>query len=271
MTYDIQERSREGGQPIELFQFNLGGTLYTYTNQETAVTYDAVTYSAEAISRGPLRNDFEVKQNLLSINVPASNAFALLYTLVIPGELVTVTVLQVHRTDGADETVTIFKGYVSTVAHQKDRKMAVITCRPITAGQTQPTPRQTYRGGCTAMFGDARCGINLAALAETATVSSISGGVNLTTSGLTNVGGGDVYWKNGYIKFGNEYRRIRGQSANVLTINLPFAITPEGSSATFVPGCQKTTAYCEDVHGNIENYRGFPQVPKKNPFATGFD
>lgn len=269
MTFDTQERSAEGGQPIELFKFDLGGTLYTYTNQESTQTFDAIVYTPEAISRGKIQNSFEQKKTQLTITVPVDNEFAQLFISIIPGETAILEVRQVHRTDGADQTVLIFKGRVGTVGFSNDGKSAKITCRPIMAAVERPIPRHTYQGLCNHMHYDDRCTVVQGSFEETGSVTTVNGR-NITTSGLTNVSSSD-YWEAGFVQFGVEYRLIVAQTDNVFRLNLPFSADIVGETLTFLPGCKHRRSDCATKFSNIENYGGYPFVPTKNPFETGLD
>jgi uncharacterized phage protein (TIGR02218 family) len=268
MPYDAQERSSESGQPIELYTFNLGGTLYTYTNQEQNETYDAVEYIAETISRTRIESTFDNKKTKLTVTVPVNNAFAQLFVNVIPGQTATLELRQVHRTDGADQLSLLFKGRVGTIGFSNDGKEAKITCRPILSAQERPIPRHTYQGVCNHMLYDERCGILEGDYQETGTVSSASGR-DITVSGISNLTGD--YWEAGFARFGVEYRLIVKQSSATFRLNLPFANDPTGSSVVFLPGCKHTRSVCNSKYSNIDNYGGFPFVPTKNPFETGLD
>jgi len=271
MSFSIEERSREDGQPIELYQFALGGDFFTYTNQESDETYGAIVYTAETISRTSIKNTIDAGENQITITVPSTNAFARLFVTVIPGDRASITIRQVHRTDTADETVVAFKGFVSTVGFGQDGKAVKINCRQITSAAERPVPRHTYQGLCNHMLYDARCGLSEATFEENATITAVDGR-NVTTSGLTNVGGGDDYWEAGLCQFGSEYRLIVGQTANVMKLNIPFANTINGESLRFVPGCKhRRVTDCQTKFSNAINYGGFPFVPTKNPFETGLD
>lgn len=271
MSFSAQERSREGGQPIELFTFSLGGTDFNYSNQEGDEVYNAITYDPETISRTNIQNTLNVKENQLTISVPATNTFARLFVTVIPGERSTVTVRQVHRTDGADELVTVFKGFVSTLSFAKNAKIVKINCRPITAATERPIPRHTYQGLCNHMLYDQRCTLSEAVFEEDGTVTAINER-NITVTGLTQTSGGDDFWEAGFCQFGSEFRLIVKQSANVFKLNIPFAGEILNEILRFLPGCKhRRTADCVGKFANGINYGGFPFVPTKNPFESGLD
>lgn len=271
MSFSIEERSREDGQPIELYQFNLGGDSFVYTNQEGDETYDAITYISESISRSSVKNTIDTKENQLTITVPSTNPFARLFVTVIPGDRASITVRQVHRTDTSDEVVVVFKGFVSTVGFAQNGKAVKINCRPITSAAERPVPRHTYQGLCNHMLYDARCTLSEAVFEENADITAVSGR-NITTSGLTNVGVAADYWEAGFCQFGNEYRLIVSQTENVFKLNIPFANTVNGETLRFLPGCKhRRVTDCQTKFGNAVNYGGFPFVPTKNPFATGLD
>jgi hypothetical protein len=271
MTYTAQEESIEAGQPVELYLFTIGGAQYPYTNAEDEITKSSVTYTPEAISRTKIKNEASKVFSQLTVKMPVSNVFAKLFVGIPPGERARLKIRQFHRTDVAGELATIFDGLVSQVSFVQKGKVAKLIARPITSlGQNQ-VPKRTNQGLCNFNVYDSRCGLVESTWQETGTVTSVSGN-DLTTSGLTNVGGGADYWEAGYVRFGEERRLIVAQSSNVLTLSLEFKENPDGESLIFVPGCKLRRADdCRTKFSNEINFGGFPYVPIKNPFESGID
>lgn len=127
-----------------------------------------------------------------------------------------------------------------------------------------------YTPRCSAALGDSRCGLNLASLGLTASVTVAAAGPDqVTCAGLGAfapdllVGGRLVVTSGGAQGFAVE---IAAQAAVAGGTRLTLWQPPPGpiaigDTATVSAGCDKHFATCRDRFANALNFRGFPHMP----------
>ena len=128
-----------------------------------------------------------------------------------------------------------------------------------------------YRATCSADLGDARCGVNLADPAFTATgaVAATDGALGLATDGLSAFAdgwftGGTLAWLGGanaglaaQIK---AHRLVGGQAELDLWQRAARPIAA-GDAFRVAAGCDKRFSTCREKFANVANFRGFPHMP----------
>ena len=124
---------------------------------------------------------------------------------------------------------------------------------------------------CDADLGDARCGVDLAAPAHSATasVSRVDGALRLRMSGLDGFAAGAfargraVFATGANAGFATEVKaHLLDAEGVVLRLwqRPPFDVA-EGDEITLTAGCDKRFATCRDRFANALNFRGFPHMP----------
>jgi uncharacterized phage protein (TIGR02218 family) len=119
---------------------------------------------------------------------------------------------------------------------------------------------------CDAKLGDARCGVNLAALTVAGTVTSVVSRVRFVASGLAQAAD---YFSKGEVVFtsgANAGARMEvnlHQAGGDITLALPMpADILVGDAFTVSPGCRKRLdPDCKTKFNNVVNFRGFPHIP----------
>jgi uncharacterized phage protein (TIGR02218 family) len=129
----------------------------------------------------------------------------------------------------------------------------------------QMTVGEVYTPDCSADLGDTRCGVNLAALQESGTVSAVTSATIFEASLMQATGwydGGELLWTSGANAGQTVAVRSWDAATSTLTLFLPalYAIQA-GDAFTIRPGCDKTFATCQAKFDNAINFRGFPHVP----------
>jgi uncharacterized phage protein (TIGR02218 family) len=129
----------------------------------------------------------------------------------------------------------------------------------------QRTITRTYLPTCDADLGDSRCGVNLAGVTGTGTVTSVTDNRQFVASAL--VGAVDVYaggrltWTSGQNTGRQmEVRSNTGSGGVTLFLPMPSNVLI-GDQFSIVQGCNKTTDHCKVKFNNLVNFRGFPHVP----------
>lgn len=274
MTYTSQELSVEGGKPVELYRFALGGTTYEYTSAEDPITKGALTYLPIAIRRSDDPQGPEDRDNTLEIEMPSDNTFTALYYAVVPGLVATVTIQRFHRDDPDGELITIFRGFVTSVAFDEEGQVAKVAAVPITSATSRPIPRFNFSALCNHVLFDPRCKVsdvdpNFRKLVNVSAVDLVAHTITATGANAKP----DGWWTGGFVETAGalDRRLILKHVGNVLTLLLPLAVNPLGSDVTIFAGCDHTIATCKTKFNNVIEYGGFAFIPTRNPFTQGLD
>jgi len=266
LTFLAFETSAEGGRPVELYEFRQGSSEFFFTSAEDSFMFDGLNYMAEIISRSSLVTTTDDSEDRITVTVPATNAFAQVYTTTAPGIKATFTLRKFHRDDTDNEAVQLFKGIIQTVAFISDGEEAKIQVLSLARAQKRSTPRITFQNPCNHMLYDKRCKIleTNPSFQKFLNISTVSGST-ITADGAGAFGAD--FFVTGFAKFQDDFRHIIGQATDVLTLDIPFRTTPLSNTIQLNAGCKhRLTTDCRDKFSNVINFGGFPAVPTKNPY-----
>lgn len=128
---------------------------------------------------------------------------------------------------------------------------------------------RTFRKGCDAELGDARCGFNLEAegFSGEGVVAAVAGSNAIRATGLDGFaedwfGHGMLTWTSG-ASVGRRQRvasHRKDGAGSVLTLWDAVTAAP-GDTFSIVAGCDKRFATCKAKFSNSVNFRGFPHMP----------
>jgi len=269
MSFTNQERSVEAGQPIELFDFRLGSESYLWTTNPTPVTYNSLTYQPLEIRREALLFSQDSRAEGLTITVPATMALVRKFINSVPGQIATLTILRVHRNDGANELIQFFKGKAMTVGFTLNGIEAEINVVPITADLANTIPRFKFSGVCNHVLYDSACTVAQSLFRYQDEVTGVAG-TTISVQGLAAKGTG---WANGgYVALpSGEFRQIADHTGDDIRVLIPFPSSPLGQTVEVFAGCDHSIATCKSKFNNVTNFGGFAWVPLKNPFNTGLN
>lgn len=269
MAFATQETSIEAGQPIELFQFALGSEVSYFTTNPTPVTYSAITYIPLEVRREALQFSQDTRAESLTITVPASTALVRKFINSVPGQQATLTILRVHRNDGANQLVQFFKGRVLTVGFTLNGLEAEIAVVPITGELANTIPRFVFSQTCNHVLFDQGCTVASSLFRHQNEVIGVAG-TTISVQGLAAKGTG---WANaGYIALpSGDFRQIIQHTGDDVRVMLPFPSSPLGLTVEVFAGCDHSIATCKSKFNNVVNFGGYAWVPLKNPFSTGLN
>lgn len=142
--------------------------------------------------------------------------------------------------------------------------------RGLKAALDAPVGR-TYQKTCDARLGDARCGVDTADAAYSAsgTVSVLRSAREIAVAGLDGFeegwfASGEIVWTSG-ARAGLSERIVRHvveSAAPVLILSeRPHPPIAEGDAFTAIAGCDKLFETCRDRFSNVANFRGFNKLP----------
>jgi uncharacterized phage protein (TIGR02218 family) len=128
----------------------------------------------------------------------------------------------------------------------------------------QQMPRRLYQAACTHVFGDAMCTFNRASMA--ATEAALAGSTqaqivtSLSPSPATLYNQGTIVGLTG--PNAGQKRTIAQVAGGVVSL-LKAWLYPVTVGDTFqlLPGCDHTTATCNNFFNNLIHFGGFPYIP----------
>lgn len=283
MAYNIFEVSSQLGEPVEVYEFKYGTTVYRYTSSASDVVWKDHTYvSSHAISRNAVSQDTEDYSGRVEIAISRKSEVAKLYIEYLPTAQVEIVIYRFHANDpdNADNYVQVFKGTVLTCKY--DKLEANLKCAPMTSAFKRVIPIHTYQSSCnhtvfsqTTLSSDTAhtgvyngCNANPAAFRVDTTVQGISGST-LTVSALAVKP--DNYYQGGIVYLDNgETRMIRQQIGAVITLEHRIPNLNIGDSIHVLPGCDGQESTCRTKFNNVANFSGFSRIPFNNPFVNEF-
>jgi len=128
---------------------------------------------------------------------------------------------------------------------------------------------------CDADLGDARCQVNLAALTNSSTVTSVVSRRDFSDSALADADGyydaGLVTFTGGLnVGFSREVKAYLNPGPAQVVMQLPFPYTIQvGDAYDISPGCLKRLTDCKTKFNNVVNFRGYPHIPGIDHAITG--
>lgn len=256
-------------EPIELYEFTRGSFSWYFTSADANIDFDGNTYVAVPISRSKILATQDIGKTTLKIKVSRTNTFALQYIVTSPTDVITLTITRIHDAD-PDPAVT-FKGRVINVAFKEDG--ATITCQPNLSSLRRPGLRRLYQTACPHVLYGPQCGVIKDSFKTVAVLTGVNGLVLASPSLIVSFDPtfDPTWFVGGFIEFDNSGlidKRFILEHNNILgtiTVNLVLSDAIVGSTINVFPGCDHTTATCNDKFSVIENYGGFPFIPSKNP------
>jgi uncharacterized phage protein (TIGR02218 family) len=133
------------------------------------------------------------------------------------------------------------------------------------AQKLQMTVGEIYTPDCSADLGDTRCGVDLAALEESGSVTSVTSDTTFEASLAQVTGwydGGELTWTSGANTGQTIAVRHWDAEEGTLSLFLPALYSVEiGDGFMISPGCDKNFATCKAKFDNAINYRGCPDLP----------
>jgi uncharacterized phage protein (TIGR02218 family) len=266
MTYNADEASTYNGKPIELYKFEGTFNNYYYTSHNEDVIYLGQRYTAKPIKRSRIKvTTPSAGSSDLNIDLPAKDPLVIAYGFgVAPPDLY----LTLTRYHDPSDVVTYWQGNV-TNCRVSGNMGTLITPNEITRAMSGEIPSFVYQTPCNNVLGDARCGVDLDALAhETYMVNYDQTTVTVQSDG----GQADQYYRAGFLETPYEKRSIVSHVGNVITIAFPLTKRNYLMPVTLRPGCNlQYEGDCLSKFNNQTNFGGFPFIPNINPFVEGID
>ena len=240
------------------------GEVFGFTSVDIPLTIDGVTYeAATGFTPSALEGqldlavpNLEVQGLLNSASITEADLLAGVW------DGAEVEIFQVNFADLSQGAMTLQVGTIGQITSGTTAFRA--EGRGLVQALQQPVG-EVYSAACSANLGDSRCGVNLAPLTVTGTVTAVTSARAFTDSGRAEAadyfGAGVLEWLTG----ANAGQRIEvatfSGGAFTLHLAMPSAIAV-GDTYSVYPGCRKRrTEDCLTKFSNVVNFRGFPDVP----------
>lgn len=278
MSFQVYERSRNKGEPINLFLFEYGVEApirIGFTDFEQTVLHDGVQYNPEAIRRASLNSSGTLDKATLNIDTDKDSPIAELFRIYPPSTPVRITILQGHADDVDKQFLVVWTGRVLNA--KWNDSMVTLSCEPIATSLRRPGLRRRYQIACPHVLYGPICRANKAAATIPTTLAeSVSGAravqvtATLDETMARRLRNGTFEW---VTSDGNTEARtilsvqVDGLLPPRLILSGIVVGLPSGYPVNLVYGCGHSLDDCERVHNNLPNYGGMPWIPTKNPFG----
>lgn len=265
MSYFDFDQSSQNGKPVHLYQFAISDQVFRFTDVPTDIVALGETWSTSGLVSGTINQTNEFIRDTLQIKFPRTNTFAQDFLDSTYNDAqATVTVLRGYLDDPDEEFISYWKGRVS--GHSVERNIIAFDCEPAFTSLKRPGIRARYQRTCRHALYGAQCGvdINSSSFMIDGTVSAIDG-LTYTISAAS--AESDGYYFGGVLRLENgDLRFIVAHTSDQITLNAAHSELTVSSNVTLFPGCDRSPATCESRFNNLDNFGGFPYIPKKNPF-----
>lgn len=267
MTFASYEESLEGGSPLTLFEFSYMGRVLAFTNGHDDQVVGGRTYTATQMAHSDFEDTAELARNDITITTVRDNAAAELFRIAPPSETVLLTIFELHADDPDQEKKPVWSGRVMNCEWKGIA--AELRCESVYTSLKTPGLRRLYQRNCGHVLYGPRC--RLSNLSHQVGIGiEIVNGITLEAAAFA--AQPDGFYDGGYIEWESEpglidRRAIRSHVGASITITHPLPGFGAGEALKVYPGCDHTLATCASKFANSDNFGGFPNIPKKNPFA----
>lgn len=252
------------------------GVDYGFTDHDGNIAFDGIGFLA---SSGMSARAF---QQVTGLAVDNSEAIGALSAAAVREED-----LAAGRFDGAevrcwqvnwqapDQRILVFRGQFGEVTRVNGSFRVELRGLPEVLNQAQG---RVFQSGCSAVLGDARCGVNL---------SLPNHQIETVIAERDELGGlwfdGMPALADGWFARGS-LTPVEGAGADVVTAirrdvlrdgrrrielwHQPLVPLPVGSIVRLTVGCDRTAATCKTKFANFINFRGFPHIPGEDWLAS---
>lgn len=263
MSYSTVEVSMSSGQPVELYEFIRGVSVWRFTSADRDITYSSNTYKSLAISRSSIKLNEDVFKSGISLTMHRSEIFAAELLVYSPDMPTTVTLFRGHY--GDNDYVSYWKGRV--VGASASGNNIEVECESVFTSSRRPGLRAHYEYNCRHALYSAKCGAPASSNKVGLKVASMISSTKLSMIGADAYANG--WFSGGMIQYGGGYRFIISHTGNTLELTRPLAGLQAGATVDVYKGCDHSKETCNSKFNNIVNFGGFPWIPSKNPLGGG--
>lgn len=280
MTYNTYEQSKQGGRPVFLYLFQQGSQAWRFTTRGVQETFGGEPYLPTTASHTEVKQSSEMSKDGIKLTFKRTDAFASQFLGYAPDVVTTLTVFRFHSSDPSAEAMVYWKGRVA--GSRAGGATIEVECESIFTSMRRPGLRARYQRSCRHALYGRGCNLDPEAFAVAAVADSLSASQVVLTSSEA-AAKPDGFFFGGMVRASDEsLRLIVNHVGSTLTLSRPLiglkadldAVGygesyggPYGEVAIkLYPGCDHTPTGCLGFD-NLDNYGGFPYIPKKNPMG----
>ncbi len=277
MTFAAREDSRIAGHPIHLYEFRFGpevDSVRRYTNIAKGFAWGGHTFEPLTIQHGEIVASGNLDKSTLQVRMPDEGDIPDLYTGSPPSSVVSLIIRQGHLAD--DDFKVCWSGRVGGTSYEGAE--LILDCEPISASLRRSGLTRLYTIPCPLVLYGPKCRANKAAASSNHIATTVNGPILTFASDWAPTDrkdkyiGGVVEWTNAAGRL--ERRSIVGRDGSTKLIMSNYSDTlVSGMTVTLVLGCNHqhgmndTDGDCLNLHDNILNFGGQPEIPLKNPIG----
>lgn len=271
MTLSTAEKTVHGGQPIELYEFNVTGgdqAAYRYTDHHADLNVLSKTWTRlRGIERDVIMSaDAEdAPETVVRMPYTASVVSDLIFKE--PPRSVELIIQRYHG--NIADVGQVWKGKVLGGKIQ-GRTAEFRVPSPLTIALNTIIPGVTYQTICNHVLGDANCTVDIdTSYSENRTVSTIGdAGHEITVNTLTELA---QEYVGGYLKHisTGDTRLIVDAAGFTLKIMRPFRSLVATDAVTVYQGCDHKITTCDNKFLNMINHGGFPYIQAVDVIRRG--
>ena len=264
MAYSDSENSARGGEPVELYRFNVGATEWLYTSLDRQYPLAGKTYLPTFIERDNLTVSDEAPREALDVRVARHNPVAAMFNAQAPDGTMYLSIFREHR--GINDFIQLGRWRVLAVTWAGAQ--ATLKCQPLFTSLARTILKKRFSITCTHETFDSGCTLAKSAWVVNGTVT-LHEGVAMTSAAFA--AHPDGYFKGGELDAGSgRKRRILSHVGNAITLTSGIPGVGPGSVIAAYPGDDKRIdGDCLNRFANTINHGGYPYIPDDNPFETG--
>ena len=264
MTYTAYESSIDSGTPVELYEFIQGLNKWYFTSGADEFVSLGRTFVPAPIVRDRIKQGEDALKETLTLTFPRGDLFASQFLGFTPDLVTVVNVYRMHGEDPDKQLIQYWKGRVSGASASANTLK--VECESVFTSVKRPGLRAKYEFTCRHTLYARGCNVNRELYLHTGSLISVSNGIVLTVSGAGSFPSG--YFSGGMVitpDFGARF--ITAHASDNITVSRPFQSLSGGTTLNLYPGCDHLMETCRVKFNNLDNYGGFPWIPKDNPFA----
>jgi uncharacterized phage protein (TIGR02218 family) len=265
-SFIYDESGVETSRPREGIEIRINDlVVYRIATGTRDVTIGGLTFTAGPAARAELGiaavGDDE---QALDVTLPAVHPVAQRYFAIgVPPKQILVNIWRKQTTSAAEETA--WRGVVTSIAPGEHVvRLRVLSRMSLTVARRLPTI--TAGRDCPHILYDDNCKVDRTSASASTTVTGINGRVVTVALSIPTADfftfGEIVHSASG------ERMTIQSQTGSTITMQLPIYGMAIGDAVALSPGCDHSITTCNAKYSNRDNFGGFPQLPRRNPFKN---
>ena len=261
--YSDFENTNDLATPIELYEFTQGTQNWYYVSGADTVIRAGRQYLPSPIERDRVTQTDDLFRNSIRLPFPRTNDFASQYLGFAPDNVTSVTILRGHLGDPDEEFIVYWKGRV--IGAKASQNKIDIECESVFTSIKRPGLRARFEQSCRHTLYLNGCNADKELYKFDSTATQITAGLNVTVTGAQSQT--DGYYIGGMlITPDGASRFITAHTGSVVRLSRPLQTLEVGGAVSLFPGCDHLRETCENKFNNLDNFGGFPFIPRRNPF-----